>query len=128
MTSVFFTLFIGIQFYAWVFVPEYNQSLSTTYLSRDSVEPYTVPFSLFLPTFVIINEADMSYNDESLFDFGFRQQIDRGETVDIPAIPCSEWMERDTSLTDQEKDALKAEMMQYDHLLCPDAESLTVKG
>ena len=33
-TTVFFTIFIGVQMYAWLFKPSYNETLGVEYIGR----------------------------------------------------------------------------------------------
>lgn len=124
--TVFFTLFIAMQLFAWVFAPEYNQSLSTTYLSRSDITGYYMPLSTLMPTFAIVDRDNLTANDKTYFDFGFRQQIEGGPTEEISAILCKDWVDQTDTLTEAEKDAFRAELRYGEWLLCPDTDELVV--
>ena len=56
MVTLFFTLFVGIQLFAWVFKPSFNQTFAVEYLPRKSNSTYTIPIRQFIPSFSVFND------------------------------------------------------------------------
>ena len=71
VVTTFTFVFIGIQLYALVFEPSYNQNESVDYLSRTSAEVYEVPIRSFIPSFGYFIENDSgerSYNPREILE------------------------------------------------------------
>ena len=45
---------MGMQFYAWLFVPSYNEQINRGYLPRKNNEAFMIPTTDFLPTVLIM--------------------------------------------------------------------------
>ena len=54
LATAFFTLFIGVQLFAWIFTPQFNQGVEVGYLARTANETYEIPISSFLPTVAVV--------------------------------------------------------------------------
>ena len=65
--TIFFAIFIGIQFYAWMFKPSYSESINRGYLPRNSNETYTISTTDFLPT-VMIMDSFLEFSDPSNYN------------------------------------------------------------
>ena len=57
ITLLFFTIFVFLQLYTWMFKPNYNELEEVNYLPRKTTEAYDINFSTFLPTFIIIDNG-----------------------------------------------------------------------
>ena len=68
IATLFFTMFIGIQLYSWMFQPSYNQSFGVEYLNKREKTVYEIPMTSFLPT-VGVARLDENYEP---FDFNNR--------------------------------------------------------
>ena len=51
--TLFFTLFLGMQLYAWLFQPNYNEQLNRGFLPHKSNETYVMPTTDFLPAIAV---------------------------------------------------------------------------
>ena len=51
--TLFFTMFIGIQLYTWMFKPSYSQSFGVKYLNKQEKTVYDIPMTSFLPTMAV---------------------------------------------------------------------------
>jgi len=60
VATVFFTMFIGMQMYSWMFQPSFNQSFGVSYLNKREKTVYDIPMSSFMPT-VGIARLDDNY-------------------------------------------------------------------
>ena len=76
LASAFFTLFVGVQLWAWMFAPKYNQALEKNFVSRGEEESYTVLTSLFLPIVGVVMTPNV--DDESQYDFNNLEYFDIG--------------------------------------------------
>ena len=54
IVTVFFTMFIGLQIYSWMFKASYNQSYSVSYLNRKDKNVYDIPITSFMPTVTVV--------------------------------------------------------------------------
>ena len=55
IVNTFAMIFILGQFYGFLFRPSYNQTIATSYISKNDAEVYTVPLKTFLPVFAILS-------------------------------------------------------------------------
>ena len=60
MLTIFFALFMGIQFFAWLFKPDFNQQTNRGYIPRGNNETYTIKTSDFLPGLIVLQNYDQS--------------------------------------------------------------------
>ena len=60
LLTLFFALFMGMQFYAWLFQPNYNEQLNRGYMPRKSNETFEMPTTDFLPA---VGVYTMNFSD-----------------------------------------------------------------
>ena len=58
LTTIFFTLFISMQVFGWMFVPTYNETISQSYIPTNEEETYTIEYTDFVPYFLILEKGD----------------------------------------------------------------------
>ena len=70
IATMFFTMFIGMQLYSWMFQPSYNQSISVSYLNKQEKTIYDIPMTSFLPT------VRVARLDENFMSFDYNNRTD----------------------------------------------------
>ena len=55
IVTLFFTIFVSIQIFAWLFKPSFSQTFAVEYLPRKSNTTFTVPLKEFIPSFSVYN-------------------------------------------------------------------------
>ena len=134
--TIFFALFIGMQLFAWLFQPSYNDSFSVGYLSREAYTTYDIPVSQFLPTFAIVSNyytgvspADWVVNDNTTFTWYFDQQISSDILLPpIAAVSCVELISNMQDLEEQERESILNEIFYKEFMLCPNVTSFQIRG
>ena len=53
MLTLFFAFFIGVQFYGWLFHPEYDEQMNRGFLPRGADEKYVLSTTDFLPIIAV---------------------------------------------------------------------------
>lgn len=95
--------------YAWLFQPNYNEQVATSYINRNSNITYDIPIQQFLPSYTMLtfcaadepgcNENGYSGNDPDLWKFEVYQTFADGERVSIESVLCTDlvasWPELD---------------------------------
>ena len=96
-----------------MFKPNYNELEEISYLNRKSPEVYDIPFSTFLPTFIIIdngqcvddfwNSDDLTFNNNEYWKWQYEQYNDDNTTKNITVVNCYDMIQKWTDISDQEK-------------------------
>ena len=137
ITFFFFAIFVLLQLYTWMFKPNFNQLEEVSYISRKHREVYDIPFSTFLPTFILIDNGqcvekfwgnDTTYNSNDLWKFEYNQEDSNGVRNKIPAVNCYDMIQKWTDISENEKTALLNEIKYPDDTLCPNVTSMMIYG
>ena len=96
-----------------MFKPNYNELEEISYLGRKSNETYDIPFSSFLPTFIIIDNGqcvddiygdDTTFNSKELWTWEYNQEsLDDDTYTSITAVNCHDMIEQWTDISEDEK-------------------------
>ena len=56
--NLFLLAFVSINLFTWVYLPQYSQTFTETFLKGKSDTIYTVPLQSFLPTVWVMSASD----------------------------------------------------------------------
>ena len=126
LATLFFSAFILVQMYAWLFQPSYNQSVEKTYLNRNANSTYSVPIQSFLPTFTIGSTVGGAFNPSEYFSWSY-YQVNYFDSTPIEAVLCNDLIES-WQLSEDELNDMRTELIYDDYMLCPNVTSVDVKG
>ena len=133
-TNIFFAIFILLQVWTWTFVkPQFDQSLSTTYLPQNAAVNYEIPVEMFLPTFTVgaidIDPRQFKghINDPEMWDFRFEMSNNFIET-EVPVVKCTDLIESWTHLSDAQREMFLEEVPFKERSLCPNTTEITLAG
>ena len=78
LSTIFFSIFVAIQLYTWVFHPHYEQLIQEDFMSCELTKDnaYEVPLHSFVPAFIIIdggleNPDSHIFNDRAQWLYSF---------------------------------------------------------
>ena len=145
--EIFFTFFIAVQLYAWMYIPTYDQSVSEDYIDMSDPrnrDAYEIPLDHFLPMVGIAEydpatwdtpEATFKLNDRKIFDIKWIAQYGIEEKV-LESISCRELIDSWTHLMEKERSSFKrmarlwrmTDGTLYDFYMCPNVKHIEVRS
>ena len=130
LTEIFFYSFTGLMLFAFFFDPNYNKQVTTSYLAIDETELYEIPKEYYLPAFAIVGNktafiggstdlTEYDMNNMTNFEILFIQESTDGVTKSAPSFPCGVAIQAEVNLSQEQKDAVIAELDERIDYLCP---------
>ena len=131
LLTLFFTFFIGVQIYGWLFHPEYDEHMNRGFLSRGTSETYVMSTTDFLPAIAVfslnLETGEFSHSDPAYWNFNWQQSflVDNDYTeTPVDSIECLTLIDSFTELSEANRQAMKNEL--DDGIQCPNTSYISV--